>query len=67
MTEPSDQSAREAFALAILRVFPDLPEAEREALWESWGHLRRWAARLPRDLPFEAEPAHIFAAPERRS
>ena len=29
-------------------------------------HLERWVARLPRELPFEAEPAHIFSAPERQ-
>ena len=66
MPDPTDPRAREAFELAIARSFPDLPETEREALWQCWGHLQRWAARLPRELPYEAEPAHIFLAPERQ-
>jgi len=66
MTDSADPRAREAFDLAITRSFPDLPETEREALWECWSHLSRWVARLPRELPFEAEPAHIFSAPERQ-
>ena len=66
MTNPADPSTREAFDLAMTRAFPDLPDSEREAIWECWGHLRRWVARLPRELPFEAEPAHIFSAPERQ-
>ncbi|MGH7124899.1 MAG: hypothetical protein ACREFI_11045 [Stellaceae bacterium] len=66
MTAPADPSAREAFDLAITRMFSDLPDSERAVLWECWGHLRRWAGRLPRELPFEAEPAHIFSAPERQ-
>lgn len=67
MAGSPDRNSRETFALMITRVFPDLPESEREALWRAWTHLERWTARLPRDLPFEAEPAHIFVAPERRS
>jgi hypothetical protein len=66
MAESADPRAREAFALAISRLYPDLPDAERETLWRCWGHLQRWVARLPRELPYEDEPAHIFAAPERR-
>ncbi|HLJ21715.1 MAG TPA: hypothetical protein VKU84_16025 [Stellaceae bacterium] len=66
MTDPADPRAREEFDLALTRTIPDLPESERAALWECWGHLRRWVARLPRELPFEAEPAHIFSAPERQ-
>lgn len=66
MTDPADPQGREAFDLAITRAIPDLPDSERDALWECWGHLRRWVARLPRELPFEAEPAHIFSAPERQ-
>ena len=66
MTDPADPRAREAFELEMARSFPDLPDAEREALWQGWGHLRRWVARLPRELPYEAEPAHIFSAPERQ-
>jgi hypothetical protein len=64
MTESADPRAREAFDLAMARTFPDLPDSEREALWECWSRLGRWVARLPRELPFEAEPAHIFSAPE---
>ena len=66
MTDSADAQAREAFDLAMARSFPDLPDSERAALWECWSHLRRWVARLPRELPFEAEPAHIFRAPERQ-
>jgi hypothetical protein len=66
MTDSADPRAREAFDLAIGRSFSDLPDTEREALWQCWGHLRRWVARLPRELPYEAEPAHIFSAPERQ-
>jgi hypothetical protein len=66
MTTPVDARAREEFDLAITRAISDLPDSEREALWECWTHLRRWVARLPRELPFEAEPAHIFSAPERQ-
>jgi hypothetical protein len=66
MTDSADQHARETFDLAISHSFPDLPDSEREALWQCWGHLRRWVERLPRALPFEAEPAHIFSAPERQ-
>jgi hypothetical protein len=65
MTDSTDPRAREAFDLAMARSFPDLPDSELAVLWECWGHLRRWVARLPRELPFEAEPAHIFKAPER--
>ena len=66
MTDPADPRAREAFEIAIARTFPDLPDTEREALWQCWGHLQRWVARLPSELPYEAEPAHIFLAPERQ-
>ena len=66
MTDSADPQARAAFDLAIARSFPDLPDGEREALWQCWAHLRRWVGRLPRELPFEAEPAHIFSAPERQ-
>jgi len=66
MMESAGSRGREAFDLAIARSFPDLPDIEREALWQCWSHLERWVARLPRELPFEAEPAHIFSAPERR-
>jgi len=66
MAASPERISREMFALMIARAFPDLPENEREALWRAWGHLERWTARLPRELPYEAEPAHIFAAPERR-
>ena len=66
MTDPADPPTREAFELAIARSFPDLPDTEREALWQCWSHLQRWVVRLPRELPYEAEPAHIFLAPERQ-
>ena len=45
-------------------MFPDLPAAELAELERAWNHVARWVARLPHDLPFEAEPAHIFKAPE---
>ena len=67
MTDSADPRAREAFDLAMARTFADLPDSEREALWECWSRLGRWVARLPRELPFDAEPAHIFSAPERQS
>jgi hypothetical protein len=66
MTDSADPRVRETFDLAMARSFPDMPDSEREVLWQCWGHLSRWVARLPRELPFEAEPAHIFSAPERR-
>ena len=66
MTDSADPRARKAFDLAMANSFPDLPDSERQILWECWTHLRRWVARLPRELPFEAEPTHIFSAPERR-
>lgn len=66
MAERSERSAGDAFEFMISRAFPDLPEAELVALRSAWKHVERWAARLPRALPFEDEPAHVFAPPEQR-
>jgi len=65
MTAPSEPQARAAFAALAARLFPDLPADELAELERAWNHVARWAARLPHELPFEAEPAHIFKAPER--
>lgn len=65
MTAPFEPQARAAFAAFAARVFPDLPADELAELERAWNHVARWVARLPHDLPFEAEPAHIFKAPER--
>ena len=65
MAAPYEPPAHAAFAALAARVFPDLPDAELAELERAWNHLARWVARLPRDLPFEAEPTHIFKAPER--
>jgi len=65
MPEPLSPRHPEEFAALLARAFPDLTEAERAALLRACGHVRRWVERLPRDLPYEDEPAHVFAAPER--
>jgi hypothetical protein len=65
MAESSSPSAEEVSALLLTRAFPDLTEAERAALLRACGCLGRWIERLPRDLRYEDEPAHIFVAPER--
>jgi hypothetical protein len=64
MTAPLQPDERATFAALAARVFPDLPAAELVELDRAWNHVARWVARLPHDLPFEAEPAHIFKAPE---
>lgn len=64
MTTPFQLGERATFAALTARVFPDLPAAELAELERAWNHVARWVARLPRDLPVEAEPAHIFEAPE---
>jgi hypothetical protein len=66
MTDPFQPDERATFAALAARVFPDLPAAELAELERAWNHVARWVARLPHDLPFEAEPAHIFKAPERK-
>ena len=63
MAEPPSRAAVDAM---IERAYPDLPEAERQALARAWSHLARWVDLLPRDLPYEDEPATIFVAPERQ-
>ncbi|MGE5201268.1 MAG: hypothetical protein ACM3O6_04310 [Acidobacteriota bacterium] len=65
MPEPAPPSAHEEFSALLTRAFPDLTEAERMALLRACGHLRRWIDRLPRDLAYEDEPAHVFVAPGR--
>jgi len=65
MPEPVPPRAHEEFAVLIARAFPDLTEAERAAVLRACGHVVRWVERLPRDLAYEDEPAHVFAAPER--
>ncbi len=64
MTVPYELPARAAFAALAARVFPDLPADELAELERAWNHVARWVARLPHDLPIDAEPAHIFKAPE---
>jgi hypothetical protein len=66
MATPSEAQARAQFAALAARVFPDLPADELRELERAWNHVARWVARLPHDPPFEAEPAHIFKAPERQ-
>lgn len=65
MPEPAPPPAHDEFSALLQRAFPDLTEAEGAALLRACGHLRRWIDRLPRDLAYEDEPAHIFVAPER--
>ena len=38
----------------------DLPEPYAGEIVAAYGHLQRLLARLPRDLPMAAEPAHVF-------
>ena len=38
----------------------DLPEAYLQELMLAWRHVRAMAARIPRDPPMAAEPAHVF-------
>ena len=64
MAESSSPSAEERAALLLQSAFPDLTEAERAALLRACGHLARWVDRLPRDLAYQDEPAHIFVAPD---
>ena len=64
MTKPLEGAAFEAMAR---RAFPDLTRAELATLERDWQLVSRWLARLPRDLPFAAEPAHCFTPDARRS
>ncbi|HVM80195.1 MAG TPA: hypothetical protein VMU06_14325 [Stellaceae bacterium] len=63
MPEPS--RSQEELSDLLARAFPDLTETERAALLRASGHVARWTERLPRALPYEDEPAHVFTAPER--
>jgi len=65
MTTSYEPQSRASFAALAARAFPDLPPEELAELERAWNHVARWVARLPRDLPMAAEPAHIFKAPER--
>ena len=65
MPEPLSPRHLDEFAALLARAFPDLTEAERAALLRACGHVQRWIERLPRDLPYEDEPAQVFAPPER--
>lgn len=38
----------------------DLPEPYAGEIVAAYGHLQTLLARLPRDLPMVAEPAHVF-------
>lgn len=40
----------------------DLPEPYFEELLSAYGHLAQMVARLRRDYPHAAEPAHVFVA-----
>jgi hypothetical protein len=64
---PKPSRSQEEISELLARAFPDLTETERAALLRASGHVARWAGRLPRDLAYEDEPAHVFAAPERGS
>jgi hypothetical protein len=64
MAIPFQPDERATVATLAQRVFSDLPAAELAELERAWNLVARWVARLPHDLPFEAEPAHIFKAPE---
>jgi len=65
MPGPVPPSAHEQFEVLLARAFPDLTEAERAVILRASGHVARWIERLPRNLPYEDEPAHTFLAPER--
>jgi len=67
MTKPQEPLAGTAFAAAARRYFPDLTDAELATLEQDWQHVARWIARVPRDLPYDAEPAHCFTPDPRRS
>ncbi|MDO9713429.1 hypothetical protein [Paracraurococcus lichenis] len=38
----------------------DLPEDYLQELLLAWRHVRAMAARIPKDPPMAAEPAHVF-------
>lgn len=38
----------------------DLPEPYASEIAAAYGHLQTLLARLPRDTPMAAEPAHVF-------
>jgi len=63
MTKPMDGAA---FAAAARRYFPDLTAAEAAQLERDWQLVLRWVSRVPRTLPYEAEPAHCFTPDRRR-
>ena len=64
MPGPALPSAHERFEMLLARAFPDLTEAERAVILRASEHVARWIERLPRDLPYEEEPAQVFIAPE---
>jgi len=66
MTKPRETRPHESFAAMAGRVFPDLPPEELTALEGAWRHVTRWLDRLPRERPYEDEPAHCFTAPKAK-
>jgi len=67
MSKPLQPLTGAAFAALARRVFADLTAAELATLEQDWRHVERWIARVPRDLPYDAEPAHCFTPDQRRS
>ena len=65
MPGPVPPRSQEEISVLLARAFPDLTEAERASLLRACALIARWIERLPRDLAYEDEPAHGFAAPER--
>ena len=66
MSKPAQPLTSAAFAALAQRLFPDLTAAELAVLEQDWRQVERWIARLPHDLPYEAEPAHCFEPGARR-
>ena len=60
MTE--DAKREDVRVLARQAGLEDLPEPYFEELLSAYGHLRRMTARIRRDQPYSAEPAHVFVA-----
>lgn len=67
MPKPLPPLTGTAFAAQARRAFPDLTDAELATLEQDWQHVARWIGRVPRDLPYDAEPAHCFTPDARRS
>jgi hypothetical protein len=54
----------EVLDLILDQAFPGLPKEEHAALKQSYAFLAQWIARLPRELPYDQEPSHLFVAPK---